>query len=90
MITCKQAAELISQSLETPLGWRRRWALLLHLGVCDMCRRFRRHLRLVQRAGRLAGRPDPPPGVAPDASLPEAARERLKRALRQRGGHAPG
>jgi hypothetical protein len=84
MISCKRAAELISLSLETRLGWGQRLALLLHLAVCGMCRRFRRQSRLLQQAGRVVGQPDPVPGV-PGEVLSAAARERIKGALREHG-----
>jgi hypothetical protein len=84
MIPCKRAAELISLSLETRLDWRQRLALLLHLGVCAMCRRFRRQSRLLQRAGQVVGRPEPLPGV-PGEVLSAAARDRIKGALREHG-----
>jgi hypothetical protein len=85
MISCKRAAELIALSLERPLSWRQRLALALHLGLCDLCRRFRRQMRLLQRAGRAAGQPDQMPGIE-EVALPEQARERIKRALREQGG----
>ena len=79
-ITCKRAAELTSQSLETSLSGWERLALGLHLGICGPCWRFRRQSALVQRAGRLMGLGERADLVA--ASLPEAARERIKRLLR--------
>jgi hypothetical protein len=85
MTPCKRAAELIALSLETPLTWRQRLALAFHLGVCDLCRRFRRQMRLVQQAGRAADLPEPTPGQE-DIALPEEARERIKRALREQSG----
>lgn len=79
-ITCKQAAELVSQSLETRLSGWERLALCLHLGICGPCWRFRRQIFLVQRAGRLAGQPERAGEAA--AMLSEAARERIKHRLR--------
>jgi hypothetical protein len=84
MTPCKRAAELIALSLETPLHWRQRLALAFHLCLCDLCRRFRRQMRLMQRAGRTAGQPEQTPEMA-DVTLPEEARERIKRALREQG-----
>jgi hypothetical protein len=84
MSACKRAAELIARSLETPLTWRQRLALALHLCVCNMCRRFRRQLRLVQRAGRSLDVPEEVPGQD-EVALPEEARDRIKRALREQG-----
>ena len=87
MISCKRAAELISLSLETPLTWRQRLALAFHLAFCAMCRRFRRQSRLVQQAGPEAGRPEQLPGRE-KTTLSEEARQRIKKALRDRGGSA--
>jgi hypothetical protein len=86
MISCKRAAELISLSQEAPLRWRQRLALALHLGVCAMCRRFRRHVRLLERAGRAAPGPAAPDGV----TLPAEAKDRIKRALREQGAGGVG
>jgi hypothetical protein len=85
MTPCKHAAELISLSLDTPLNWRQRLALWLHLLGCDLCRRFRRQSRLIQRAGSQAGEEDNLPGQQGDTLSPEA-RERIKRALRGQAG----
>lgn len=82
-ITCKQAAELVSQSLETRLFGRQRLALGLHLGICGPCWRFRRQSALIQGALRLAGQPERA-GLAA-ATLSEAARERIKSRLRSEG-----
>jgi hypothetical protein len=86
MISCKRAAELISLSQEAPLRWRQRLALVLHLCVCAMCRRFRRHARLLEQAGRAA----PGPGASADATLPPEVKERIKRALRDPGAGGAG
>jgi hypothetical protein len=88
MTSCRRAAELTSLSQETPLTWRQRFALGWHLCFCVMCRRFRRQMGLVQQAGRAAGQPDRPPD-APGTGLPEEARERIKRALREQGRDGP-
>ena len=81
MTACKRAAQLISLSLETPLTWRQRLALAIHLLGCDLCRRFRRQMQLLQRAGSRAGRPE----ESPDSDkLSEEARQRIKRALQGR------
>jgi hypothetical protein len=77
MKSCSRAAELISQSLETPLGWRDRLALGVHLFLCGLCRRFHRQMEVVQRAGRVA---EEHGGFS--EALPEAARDRIRAALR--------
>lgn len=81
MTACKRAAELISLSQDTPLTRRQRLALAIHLLSCSLCRRFRRQMSLLQRAGRTLSEPGDDA-----AGLPAEARERIKRALR---GQAP-
>ena len=89
MTACKRAAQLISLSLETPLTWRQRLALAVHLLGCELCRRFRRQMRLLQRAGPRAGRPDELPDGG-TAGLSAEAKQRIKRALQGRGPDSPG
>jgi len=50
MLTCKQASQLISQSLDHPLSWVQRLQLRLHLLICTPCTRFRQQLDLLRRA----------------------------------------
>ena len=88
MITCKRTAELISRSLDRPLGVWRRLLLGLHLAFCGRCRRFRRQSGLLQRAGRLVGRGDRTSATADDA-LSEAARGRIKQALQRQAPGGP-
>ncbi|WP_137718820.1 zf-HC2 domain-containing protein [Methylobacillus flagellatus] len=48
MLSCKQASQLISQSLDRRLSLRERLALRLHLLICDVCERFRQQLLLLR------------------------------------------
>ena len=56
MLSCKQASQLISQSLEQPLVMRERFALKLHLLICKYCRRFRQQLQAIGVALKLTAR----------------------------------
>jgi hypothetical protein len=56
MLSCKQASQLISQSLEQPLAMRERFALKLHLFICKYCRRFRQQLQAIGVALKLTAR----------------------------------
>lgn len=61
MLTCKQAAALLSQSQDRRLVLRERLALRLHLLVCDACRNFQRQVDFLSRTGRqFLGRGVPP------------------------------
>ena len=79
MLTCKEAAELISRSLDEKLPIWRRLSLWLHVTLCRFCRRYRRDLHQIHRAV----------GSAPDGELPadsghhlsDEARDRIRQRL---------
>lgn len=50
MLTCKQASQLISQSLDRPLSWSDRMQLRFHLVICSACNRFNRQLNQLRAA----------------------------------------
>lgn len=50
MLTCKQVSELVSRSLDHPLGWLERWRLAVHLRVCEGCRNFQKQMRFLRTA----------------------------------------
>lgn len=50
MLSCKQASQLISQSLDRPLTLRERFALQLHLIICKYCRKFSQQLKTLRVA----------------------------------------
>jgi hypothetical protein len=82
-LPCEGMSRLASESLDRDLG-RLEWvALRSHLLYCAACRRFQRQIKLLRCAMRRwarrveAGEPSPGPG------LPDAARERIERALNE-------
>ena len=50
MLDCKHTSQLISQSLDRPLTLRERFALRLHLFICDKCKQFSQHLQTMRVA----------------------------------------
>jgi hypothetical protein len=48
MLSCKQASELVSQSLDRSLTMRERMSVRLHLLICAACARFGRQLAFIQ------------------------------------------
>ena len=50
MLDCKQASQLISQSLDRSLTLRERLALKLHLFICAFCKRFSQQVRVIRVA----------------------------------------
>lgn len=53
MLNCKQAAQLISQELDRPLGISERLALGFHLMMCAGCRNFEKQMSFLRRACRI-------------------------------------
>lgn len=50
MLTCKQASQLVSQSLDRPLSWSERVQLRFHLLICNACQRFKQQLNQLLKA----------------------------------------
>ncbi|MBA3696091.1 MAG: zf-HC2 domain-containing protein [Methylotenera sp.] len=50
MLTCKQASQLVSQSLDRPLSLPDRIRLRFHLFICDACTRFNQQLNKLRIA----------------------------------------
>lgn len=50
MLTCKQASQLVSQSLDRPLSWSERVQLRFHLLICNACQRFKQQLSQLLKA----------------------------------------
>lgn len=50
MLSCKQAAELLSAALDRELRFGERLALGLHLALCRGCRNYRRQLGFLRAA----------------------------------------
>lgn len=50
MLTCKQASQIISQSLDSSLSGSDRMKLKFHLFLCGACTRFSHQLRLLNYA----------------------------------------
>jgi hypothetical protein len=50
MLSCKQASQLISFSLDRPLTLRERIALQLHLIICKYCKRFSQQIQSMRVA----------------------------------------
>jgi hypothetical protein len=55
MLSCKEASQIISQSLDRQLTMRERFALKLHLLICKYCKQFSQQLQTIRVALKLAG-----------------------------------
>lgn len=85
MMNCREAARLVSERLEHPLGRRREWALRFHLVICMACRHYDSQIRWLRARLRGEARAEP---VTP---LGESARQRIVTRLHaaQSAGGAP-
>ncbi len=72
MLTCKEIAQLASESLDRSLSLYERLTLRLHLLRCDMCSRYVRQLKFLQRAGADDEK------LTAAAELTDEARERIR------------
>ncbi|HTH47325.1 MAG TPA: hypothetical protein VMB21_07420 [Candidatus Limnocylindria bacterium] len=82
--TCREMSRHTSHELDAPLPLLQRIGVRLHLACCRLCRRYRTQLQWLRRAARQ----EPPPSLVA-SRLPEAGRERLRRALREGATAAP-
>ncbi len=78
-LKCREAAELMSRSMDGDLTSVDRWALRLHMMVCAACRTYRRQVESVRRALKeAAGRLENDGPLPGPAALPDELRERLR------------
>ena len=77
MISCRKATELISKSMDEPLGALEKLSLNIHLFVCECCDQFRKQLKLLRGALRIT--------TADDRDTPSAlssqSKDKIKRAV---------
>lgn len=55
MMSCQQAARLMSQQQDRPLSWQQRAGLQFHLAICQGCRNYRRQMDFLRQACRRFG-----------------------------------
>ena len=79
MMTCQDVAQLASESLDRRLTVFERLTLRLHLFRCDMCTRYVRQLKFLQRACADADEET----LTEAAELADEARERIRLRLIQ-------
>ena len=78
MMTCKEAAQLISESKDRKLPLRSRMGLRFHLVMCKLCMGYKKQLDLISHLSSRAG-----DAVmnASSGGLTSDAKERLKERL---------
>jgi len=81
MPNCKEVTRLVSESMEHKLPFRKRVSLWMHLSMCKLCGGFRKELQMIQDAARRHAESIEQDATPGDSSLPNEARERIRRAL---------
>ena len=56
--SCREVSELLSQAQDRPLTLAEKFALHVHLPLCQACRNFREQLRVIRAAVRRYIEPD--------------------------------
>lgn len=82
MLSCRDATELISRSMDIPLPAWKGIALRIHLLMCKFCTRYKRHLLFIREAVRRAARAEEAEGLGPVGTLSPEARRRIEEMLR--------
>ena len=49
MLTCKEVSELLSRSIDEKLPWTTRMSLQIHLGMCSLCRSYKKQLVYIHK-----------------------------------------
>ena len=85
MLSCKEAAWLISESIDRDLAFMQRIGLRIHLMMCKYCSRYRRQLLFIREAIQHYLDEIEDEESLPPVSLSPEARKRLIESLsRQR------
>ena len=80
-IRCREASRLISESMDRRLPLKEEWALHMHLWICNMCRNYKKQLRILRQ---LVNHWWEGSDHDSNAVLPQDAKERLKLRLKAR------
>ncbi len=81
MLNCKQATQLMSDSMEAPLSFGKRIALIIHLMMCKYCSRALKQFKFLRSAaGKFDLNVD---NIHSNETLSDNARERIKENLKK-------
>ncbi len=81
MFCCKEAARLLSESLDHKLTFWQRAGLQFHMFLCRFCRHFSRDLHRFDAALRTYSQQIDANGVLEQVALGPEARQRILRAI---------
>ena len=81
MLNCQDVSKLVSESLDHKLTLWQQAKLWLHMGVCSLCRSFRRDLLRLHEGVKEYGEAVERDEVDPDIKLSDESRGRIKQTL---------
>ncbi len=81
MLTCKEVAQLLSDSLDRKLPLSQRVSLRIHLLMCKLCPRFREHILFLKKTLHQLPLEAEGEHLFTSESLSAEARGRIQRAL---------
>jgi len=81
MLSCKDIAQLASESYDRPLTLGERFSIRLHVMLCRMCSRYLAQLKFLRRACADAEEEQ----LSTKIGLSQDARERIRSRLHQDG-----
>ncbi|MBL0714398.1 MAG: zf-HC2 domain-containing protein [Desulfosarcina sp.] len=82
MPNCRQVSQLVSESMDRPLPFFKNLMVRIHLRMCKYCRRFEQQLLKMREISRNINHHIET--LESPLSLPDEARERIRRRLRAR------
>lgn len=81
MLNCKQASELMSQSMDAPLPFRKKMSLKFHLMMCHGCTSFLSQISFLRKAASHFDAC----GHCESVRLSDEAKKRIQEALNKLG-----
>lgn len=82
MLSCKDVTRLLSEAMDRSLPLGKRIGVRLHLLICKFCARYERQLVLIRETVRRLVETDGLAGGTLGEPLSEAAKEQIRRSLR--------
>jgi hypothetical protein len=83
MLNCRDYAKLASEGLDRPLSWWDRISMTMHRLMCPPCNLIKQQMESFRKACRFVPS-DNPDEIDKTCVLPDDARMRIKKVLRER------
>jgi hypothetical protein len=81
MLNCKEVSKLVSESIDRKLSWWQQINLWMHIGMCGLCRRFRKDLFYLHEETHHHAEQIERDTVDSDVKLSDESRDRMKQSL---------